>query len=251
MKTRIVRFVEASFRRLGFALVPYWRLGSISQEVYLRHLFELLRIDCVVDVGANLGQYRDFLRNRVGYDGLIVSIEPIPDHVDVLRERALRDRKWLIENCALGAASGVAPFNVMKTSVFSSFLAPNRSSTNQFSAQNQIDRTIEVQLKKLDDMLPTLLESTGSKRPYLKLDTQGFDLQVIEGGKAILPQMLALQTEASIIPIYVGMPDYKTTIRTLEELGFRIGGMFPVHPDAVLQLVEFDCHMVNASQCPP
>jgi hypothetical protein len=41
------------------------------------------------------------------------------------------------------------------------------------------------------------------------------------------------------------MPDYVTTIRTLETHGFQLAGMFPVDPDALVELVEFDCHMVN------
>lgn len=222
-----------------------WRLDLLPQATHLSRLFKLLEIDCVLDVGANIGQYRDFLRIEVGYRGSIVSFEPIPENVEILRKRALSDPMWTIHEYALGAERGVATFNVMTASTFSSFLTPSHSETDQFREQNKIERAISVEVQKLDDVLPALLREIGSGRPFLKMDTQGYDLQVIEGGKTVIQDVAALQTEASVTPIYSGMPDYVTTIRTLEALGFCVSGFFPLQPERVLRLVEFDCYMVN------
>ena len=57
--------------------------------------------------------------------------------------------------------------------------------------------------------------------------------------------MKALQTEASVIGIYKGMPRYTEIIRYLEERGFDITGLYPVSRDKSLRLVEFDCVMIN------
>ncbi|HEX2790827.1 MAG TPA: FkbM family methyltransferase, partial [Steroidobacteraceae bacterium] len=84
-------------------------------------------IDCILDVGANVGQYHDFLRDKVLYRGPIVSFEPIGRNIDRLRERARFDSAWHIEGYALGAAEGALPLNVMVSDQFSSFLEPDHS----------------------------------------------------------------------------------------------------------------------------
>lgn len=245
MKRQLVRGLEAFLRRFGIAVIPEWRLGHVGQETYLRSLFARLSVDCVIDVGANVGQYRDFLRERVGYRGWIVSFEPVVEHVEQMRARAGRDAKWRIVPGALGAAPGVARFNVMRSSVFSSFLAPDHAHTAAFVGQNEVSRVVEVEMRTLDDVLPPLLAEMGARAPYLKLDTQGYDIEVARGASRSLASVVALQTEASVTPIYAGMPGYRDSIDYFAARGFRLGGIFAVHPDAVLELLEFDCHMVK------
>jgi hypothetical protein len=85
----------------------------------------------------------------------------------------------------------------------------------------------------------------GFERPYLKLDTQGFDMEVLRGGSECLSTVRALQTEASVIGIYKGMPTYMETISYLNERGFHLSGLYPVGRDSSLRLVEFDCVMIS------
>jgi hypothetical protein len=94
-------------------------------------------------------------------------------------------------------------------------------------------------------VLPALRERLGFERPYLKLDTQGFDIEVLQGSRDSLGAVRALQTEASVIGIYKGMPGYVEIIRYLDEHGFDITGFYPVSRDSSLRLVEFDCVMIN------
>jgi hypothetical protein len=100
-------------------------------------------------------------------------------------------------------------------------------------------------VRTLDVVLPVLQERIGFDRPYLKIDTQGFDIEVLRGAGDSLPAVKALQTEASVIGIYKGMPQYMDTIRYLEQRGFDITGLYPVSRDSALRLVEFDCVMIN------
>jgi hypothetical protein len=90
-----------------------------------------------------------------------------------------------------------------------------------------------------------LQERVGFDRPYLKLDTQGFDIEVLRGAADSLQAVRALQTEASVQGIYKGMPGYMDTLRHLDGLGFDITGMYTVSRDNALRLVEFDCVMIN------
>jgi len=222
-------------RSLGYDIVPLREMKERDFALHLRELLARLEIDCVLDVGANVGQYHDFLRNKVLFDGPIVSFEPVSRHVELLRERARADSDWHVEGYALGAKDGSLPINVMASDQFSSFLEPDNS------------RVETVAVRTLDVVLPVLQERLGFDRPYLKLDTQGFDIEVLQGGRDSLAAVRALQTEASVIGIYKGMPGYVDTIRYLDERGFDITGLYPVSRDSSLRLVEFDCVMINRS----
>lgn len=232
-------------RSLGYDIVPLREMKERDFALHLGELLARLEIDCVLDVGANVGQYHDFLRDQVLYQGTIVSFEPVSRHVCQLRERAKADPDWHIEPYALGARTDNLSINVMVSDQFSSFLEPDHSRVREFGALNVPCRTETVAVKTLDSVLPQLRAQLGIRRPYLKLDTQGFDIEVMEGARDCLPAIPALQTEASVLGIYKGMPGYMDTIHYLGERGFDITGLYPISRDRSLRLIEFDCVMIN------
>lgn len=232
-------------RSFGYDIVPLREMRERDFALHLRELLTRQRIDCVLDVGANVGQYHDFLRERVHYDGLIVSFEPVARHVALLHDRSRGDSNWHIEGYALGSHDGALPINVMASDQFSSFLEPDNSQVRDYATLNVPCARETVTVRTLDVVLPALQERLGFDRPYLKLDTQGFDIEVLRGGNESLPALQALQTEASVIGIYKGMPDYMETIRYLGGRGFDITGLYAVSRDRALRLVEFDCVMIN------
>lgn len=232
-------------RSLGYDIVPLREMRERDFALHLRELLARLGIDCVLDVGANVGQYHDFLRDRVLYEGKIVSFEPVARHVELLRERAQEDPNWYIEGCALGARDEQMEINVMVSDQFSSFLEPDHQRVGEYNELNVPKAKEAVAVRTLDVVMPALQERLGFERPYLKLDTQGFDLEVLRGAGESLPGVRALQTEASVQGIYKGMPGYMDTLRHLDGLGFDITGMYTVSRDMALRLVEFDCVMIN------
>jgi FkbM family methyltransferase len=250
IRSRLLRSLARYCESAGHLLIPRGRFEGFALARHLRELFELLEIDCVLDVGANLGQYHDFLRSEVGYAGNVVSFEPIPDHAATLRARARRESNWFIEELALGAAIGESKFHVMVDTQFSSFLEPDHSCTGRFREQNCVQRSIHVQVEVLDDVLPAIEQKLGAKHIYLKLDTQGFDLEVIKGADQTLAHIRALQTEASVTRLYRGNPDYATTIQSLRQRGFDLSGIFPNNPAHFPRMLEFDCVMINARHLP-
>ncbi len=250
MINRIKYLIATTIERMGYTIVPNWRLKTYPQEQYLRRLFRELEIDCVFDVGANIGQYHDFIRNDVGFEGMIVSFEPIPSNVEILREKAKSDNKWIIEGYALGASSGNAFFNVMSTTEFSSFLEPDNSVIRRFSQGNSVKERITVEVKTLDQAVAELEGRIEFAMPYLKLDTQGFDLEVVRGAHSSIRKFKALQTEASIKPIYAGMPNYLSSVEEFRAIGFELSGMFPVNDVTFPLLIEVDCHMISKDVCP-
>ena len=191
-------------------------------------------------MGANRGQYYDFLRKAVGYTGAIVSFEPIAELAAALRRRAATDPKWEVHATALGPKDSEQTLNVMVDNNYSSFLSPSEMATARCADQNAIARTEMVSVRCLDGLAKQSSLARNANRAYLKLDTQGYDLDVLVGAKATLACVGALQTELSLLRIYDGMPDYITAIRYLNALGFDISGLFHVVADERLRMIEFD-----------
>ena len=95
-------FAEWIAGKLGCALIPSWRLPQRELAMHLRKLFDLYDVQAVIDVGANRGEYRDFLRLEVEYDGIIHSFEPVATLYEGLVERAHSDPNWNVYSFALG-----------------------------------------------------------------------------------------------------------------------------------------------------
>lgn len=215
---------------------------------HLAALFSAHRIDCVFDVGGNAGQYRDLLRNDVGFDGWIFSFEPVSKYVEILKTRSLHDSKWLIHDYALGGHEHTASINVTRSPGLNSFLKPASSGVDGYWTEGEVVETQDVRIARLDDIFTGLQQAHQFHNPYLKLDTQGFDLEVLKGGMNSLAAFNALQTEASVKPIYEGMPRYTEMLKFGEDMGYALSGMFPVTHDDALRLIEFDCVMLNTAR---
>ncbi len=216
-------------------------------SAHLATLFERLGINCVLDVGAHVGQYGRFLRN-IGYKGHIISFEPILANFTILERRLAGDRKWMAHRMALGGEDGTVPINVTNITQFSSILAPNRYSLDQFGSHSQVNRTETVVLRRLDSIIEDCTRAIGDPRVFLKLDTQGYDLKVLEGAGDYLERVLGVQSELSVKPIYEGMTGYLEAISSMNGMGFELTGMFPVLRDAQLRIVEFDSVMIRGRQ---
>lgn len=249
-RSALKQLVGRLAHRLGYTVIPNWQMDTYATAIYLRRLFDLLQIDCVIDVGANAGQYRKFLTEDVGFEGLVASFEPIPALAEKLQHDAKHAPKWLVEACALGSVAGSTNFNIMANSEFSSFLSPKDDKTAAFGGANKVTRTVNVEVKTLDDVIPALRAERGARNIYLKLDTQGFDLEVLKGARESLDTISGLQSEMSVLPIYDGMPKYGDVIAYLEQRGFVISGMFPNNAGHFPLLIEFDCYMFHSQRRP-
>lgn len=245
MQRHLRALAETIADRAGYRIIPKWRLTTHQIASHLAHLFSILNIDMVFDVGANEGQYHDFLRGEVGFNGRIWSFEPIPELAGQLQERAKADPGWRIFNTALGASAGTLPLNIMQSSDFSSFLAPTTTHTTKFKDANIVARQQAVPVITLDSLWAEYASDLAGTGFYLKMDTQGFDLEVLKGSQASLARIAALQTELSITAIYDGMPSYVDVLQYLENNNFSPSAFFPVGDTQPYKIVELDCCMVN------
>jgi len=245
MKNALKDFLYRGIFNLGAALTPRSYLSGLEMATHLRELLAKLQITCVLDVGANEGQYRNFLRRRCGYTGDILSFEPARQTFKVLQDRAAHDSHWKVFNCALGSVDGEKVFNVMQDTRMSSFLEPQSLGWNYLDAMNIVDHRETVTIHRLDGFMREAALKNDLSRVYLKVDTQGHDLEVIEGLGVEIGRVAALQTEISVRQLYKGMTSMHESIPKLNQLGFEVTGLFRVARDDLFRVVEFDCVAVN------
>jgi FkbM family methyltransferase len=207
--------------------------NPLSRERHLLELFARYEVDGVVDVGANRGQYGRGLRDA-GYDGSILSFEPVPEAFAELAALSQHDPTWEARNVAVADQPGTLSMNVAASSSVSSFLTPTADYTSIYSGI-KVKRQEQVGVVTLDTVhIPF-------QRAFLKTDTQGFDLRVLEGAPdLLLNRVVGAQVELSVIPIYDGMPDFLEVIAKMRESGFTLTGMFSVETDKKMRVYEFD-----------
>lgn len=149
-------------------------------------LLKQLHVDVIADVGANEGQYGELIR-RLGYHGRIVSYEPVSAAFAALHERASADPRWTVVQSALGATTGTRLIAVTESSVSSSFFRPTEEVT-RIAPTTRVVAEEEVTIARLDDTLPAHLKSDDAL--LLKIDTQGTELEVLEGGPRMWNEQL-------------------------------------------------------------
>lgn len=216
---------------------------DISLDTYLWTLFRHYDVNCVLDVGARIGDYGVLLREN-GYSGSILSFEPVSANYAQLTKVCEKDPDWKAYQWALGSESGSAEINVTRGSNYSSFLAPSEYG-KETSSNIAVAHTETVAVKRLDAVFDEVTAHVANPRVYLKMDTQGFDLEVLRGAKGCLSRVVALQSELSLRPLYTNMVGWSAAIAEFEGAGYAVSALFAGFRDSKLRLSEMDCVMVR------
>jgi FkbM family methyltransferase len=218
--------VASGVRRLGYEVV---RLAPPTEARRARAvLLADLGIETVVDVGANDGAFAHELRLD-GYRGRIISFEPGAEAFKRLQARCADDPNWECRKVALGATDGVSTINVAANSSSSSLL-PMTAVHEQSAPGSGYIGVETVELARLDSLQRLLgLDTT---RLFIKVDVQGYELEVLKGAVLTLTDALALESELSFVELYEDQPLFNDVVSSLREAGFVMTGIEEVHFDA-------------------
>lgn len=213
MKTivkKLIRSLGWDLRRLSPASNP-----SVQLLAALNHV----QADVVFDIGANIGQFAQEFRS-VGFSGDIISFEPLSSAHAVLSKAAQADAKWKIHpRAAVGDQDGEIEINIAGNSVSSSVLPmlDAHSSVAVGSAYVASERT---PLIRLDSVAPTYLSAHA--RPFIKIDTQGFESQVLVGAAETVKRAHGVLLELSLVPLYEGQTLWLEMIQRMADQGFTL-----------------------------
>lgn len=104
----------------------------------------------------------------------------------------------------------------------------------------------KIEVITLDSIFEEINAELNETKVYMKMDTQDYDLEVFAGTGNYIKDIIGLQSEVSVIPIYEDIPDYIESIPTFRKYGFEITGLYPVTRDGnSLAIIEFDCVMTR------
>ncbi len=187
------------------------------------------RVDVILDVGANSGQYAAGLR-KAGFRGRIVSFEPLSRPFSQLAAKASKDPRWDCRRCALGDSDGTISINVAGNAGESSSVLPMlKSHQDAFPPANYIG-TEEVPIQRLDSVAPTILQPNDVA--FLKIDVQGFEKHVLAGGRSTVDERcVGMQLELSFLPLYDGSMLLREALDLVYSLGFTLTGLLPCFTD--------------------
>ena len=218
-------------RRLADPWERIYALEELVRFEFLVALLSKLDVDTLIDVGANDGHFGSRLR-RHGFHGQLLSFEPAPGVYQRLARRSAADRRWDVSRVALGDREETAVLNLMAATGFNSFLKPNSLALRLFEAGTEIKGEVRVSVDRLDRILPILFPDSDRQRMFLKIDTQGYDLNVLRGAGGQLESIVGVQVEMVMTPLYEGAPHYDDVVEFLEARGFALIAAFPVTWDS-------------------
>ena len=209
--------IKNTLRRLGYDITKISVTSNSSLQLVKG--FESFSIDLVLDVGANVGQFAKEIRNY-GYTDEIVSFEPLSSAYAKISNACKGDPKWRVhKRCAIGDIDGETSINISSNSVSSSVLPMTELHTNASVGSSYIGSET-VDISRLDTVGQEYISK--SKNTFLKIDTQGFDWQVIEGAQGVLSQIKGIHCEMSILPLYEGQHLWLDVIKNLEDMGYTL-----------------------------
>jgi FkbM family methyltransferase len=216
-------------------MLPGVRFGPAERRA---RLLTTHQVDLVIDVGANSGQYATALR-QAGYRGRIVSFEPLREPYACLAAAAAEDETWDCWQLALGRGQGVAHVNVSEDTRNSSLLPVGERHLRAVPDSRTLD-VETVSMGRLDTMWPEIARD--ARRPYLKIDTQGYELEVLHGTERALGAISLVEAELSLIPVYDAGPLFDDVVRFLDKHDFA-----PIAFEGVLddpetgEMLQTDC----------
>ncbi len=219
-------------------------LGHEMVSAHVANLLAKYRSNVVLDVGANKGQFAQRLRAH-GYQGHIVSFEPVPRDFEICAEHAAGDPRWTVHQMGLGSSDGQLEMNVYEGTL-SSFLPASEFGSTRYK-QMQKGVMVTAPVRRLDGVLDEVMPDVRRPRPFLKTDTQGFDLEVFRGLGDRSGEFVGLVAETVFMKIYDGMPRMPEALQSYEAAGFEISGLFLITREArTWRALGFDCVMVRA-----
>jgi FkbM family methyltransferase len=202
------------------------------------------RASVVFDVGANAGQYAAGLRAQ-GYAGRMVSFEPLPDAHEALQRRAAGDPGWTVHpRVALGASRGEVDLHVAGNS-YSSSILPMLDAHVAALPESRYVGTTRTPMETLDSVAAQYFGA--DDRAYLKIDTQGYESNVLRGAEECVQRFLGVQLELSLVPLYEGQALYDEQLAYFAHRGFVLWDVEPVfHDEHTGRCLQLDAVFIRA-----
>ena len=228
---------ETVFRRLS---IPYSRHGlPVSLLPYLAKGTPI----SMIDVGAHNGDFLMMVSKHSDISQAVI-VEPIIELAQHLREKFKRSG-YSVFNCALSNKAGLVDFEIQEATATSSLLKINRDMPELADIGLGSSKTIQCQTRTLDDVV----YEAGLDNVYLlKIDVQGAEYLVLQGGVETLKKTHLIWIEVSFKPLYEKSCTFFEIYEMLYNSGFIFKGLEPVFYSPDGELLQSDALFVKQGE---
>ena len=204
-------------------LNPSFYKAYMSGVAPLFELYPLLgqinQIKTIIDIGSNKGQF-SLLAKSLFPEVKIFSFEPQIECLN-LQRTILGEKNVKYFNFGLGNIIKKTNFYITNREDSSSFLKPTQIKMNKYKTK----KIEKISVKRLD----RIIKKNEIKRPsIMKLDVQGYELEVLKGSKKILRNIDFIIAEISFKQVYKKQVTKKKLLQFLNRNHFKSKKMFNI-----------------------
>ena len=204
----------------------YFRYGVVASVEHYAVLNSLDTVETVVDIGANRGQFSLLARHFFPF-AKVFSFEPLPNPVQSFRQLFAHDRFVRLYNVAIGPIKSESLMHISSREDSSSLLPIGDLQAKLFLNTGEVD-TAHVTVAPLYCFL-NLDDFVGIS--LLKIDVQGYELEVLHGCESLIERFTYIYCECSFVELYLGQHLFSSVSCWLANKGFLIKGVYNVHYD--------------------
>jgi FkbM family methyltransferase len=210
------QLLKKALRSAGYVLSSYdFRYDPWAVRM---KFLNSLKINLLFDIGANEGQYAVQVRS-LGYKGRIVSFEPLSEAYARLKERCAIGLNWEAVNCAIGSFDGTSEINISRNS-WSSSLLEMLPAHIESVRDSEYTGTERINVRKIDSLIEDFYRP--DEKLFLKIDTQGYGMKVLQGAEKTFERILGIELEMSLVPLYKNEPLLSELVAYLQTKGYTL-----------------------------
>lgn len=233
---RIIRRIKKFFRLLR---TPSYRralrLGvgaAIEHEEVLRRC----KPDLVIDVGANVGQFSLVVRHE-SPDAQIIAFEPLSGPAKTFRAVFSGDRQVELHQVAIGRTAGHdIAMHISARADSSSLLEITRTQIETFPGTQEVGIE-KVEVRPLSDFVSELHVPSNA---MLKIDVQGYELEVLQATGGVLAKIDWIYVESSFVALYANQALAHEILEFLAARDFSLRSIHNVHQDKTGAVIQAD-----------
>ena len=192
-------------------------LSGIYATIELKELIKGIKTpETIIDIGSNKGQFI-LLIEKIYPNKNIYSFEPIKEMIDKQKKFFSYKNNIIFHNIALGSSTTLKEFLIttrMDSSSFLKIVSDKNKSKNYDIVENR-----NIQINTLDNLL---INEKISHPVLIKIDVQGYELEVLRGANNLLKKTDYLLLEVSKNEMYQNQPIEKVIVEYLKNLNFDI-----------------------------
>ena len=171
----------------------------------------------IADVGASGGIHERWFNYGSGIKTILFE----PDYKEFEKLASEKSENSLVINSALAEKAKMVEFNICKKQEVSSIYTPNQNLLNRYedSQRFHIERTVSLKADSLDNLLR---KEDINEIDFIKIDTQGSELDILKGATNFYENLIGLEVEVEFIELYHKQPLFSEVNSFIESKGFSL-----------------------------